>query len=409
MIHRKFCTQVSDRIDIKSDRPAFINGVKSVPDLNKNCWIPPSIACVQKRTKCTQDHLSNEPVEGKNASPRENISSWFGNRICLLALFALVMPGCVAQRSVGLEKNSPLLTSVQKGTSARQQIPAFEMIDPVENAEPTSETENDFMAVTPKKSVEEKCSPFPDLMNVIDARLLGVTSITANLKVKLLTATGTHDLNGILYADNRDNVRIQFFGIFRILALDVALQKEMMTCFLPTKKCVLRGSKKDVIQNGPTELALIAHVANIQDLFFPRAWVPNALERRGVIKNPEKITVNVLGGDEDAPERLRKFNIHIPTAQILSQDVFFENKNIAHIEYTPAQHLTPQSVKLTDTQSGSILSFEIQSIELNTPIEEAQFSLKIPASIRIQTPREFTVDSKCLMSGGKAVNPPLSK
>ncbi|GMV82420.1 MAG: hypothetical protein AMXMBFR7_36040 [Planctomycetota bacterium] len=114
-----------------------------------------------------------------------------------------------------------------------------------------------------------------------DARRQQVSTVTARLDVRLhkLKEQRSFPLNGV-YLGNAD-------GSFRLrlkheelVVLDLAAAEGSMELWLPRKNRFYRGTTSQVQSVERSELALLAQIGSVHDLFFPRAWSERAVERR---------------------------------------------------------------------------------------------------------------------------------
>ncbi len=200
--------------------------------------------------------------------------------------------------------------------------------------------------------------------------------LTDNVKGK------EHGLNGAYIGDRSGNTRMQI-NHNDTLILDVAFRDKTVDVWLPRKNRYFRGLRKDLMQSGGKELSLLAHVGNVHDLFFPRAWTPEAVERRWNVEDGHEV-IQVLERPRVFRRRVRRVVISRLQPVAEQVDVFLTNgKQIGSVIYE--DYLFPQPVAGDENQALPKVVYP-RRLTLTTPEGNRDMQLNTVGTILINQP-----------------------
>lgn len=235
------------------------------------------------------------------------------------------------------------------------------------------------------------------IVDEIDCRRLPLRTFSAHMKVKLKRNGENHNLDASYVGDDRGNVRLRLTGPFGILALDLSQHNGRIECWMPLQKLAISGSRSEIMNDGTSELGLLAAVGNAMDMFFPRPWIDGTAVRRGKTDGAQVV---IRAFDESQKICLAAYLIDPASKTISAQSIFNRAGepmgSVSYGEYCnissfsnakqPLQHfdstqLVPRQIFLSDVNGKFALNIEMESIAINTPIVDKQFILKLPTDL----------------------------
>lgn len=256
-----------------------------------------------------------------------------------------------------------------------------------------------------------------EVLDEMDQRRSSVRTVIARLHVCLRDKykEKEHGLSGVYLGDNKGNVRMQIrHGESAIL--DLAFRGETAEIWLPRKSRFFKGKRSDLKTASECELSLLAHIGNAHDLFFPRAWTDNAVERRRAqSKEDGREVVQVLERPGPQRKQVRRMVIasDLPVADKI--EIFLHNqKHLGTVSYNDYRFPQPRAGKPEESQKkitypGRVtlstpagrreIGLEVAEMLLNEPIPVEKFKIKSLSEeedVRVQ-------DLGAALRGGKAL------
>ncbi|MCZ7644262.1 MAG: hypothetical protein M5U26_03095 [Planctomycetota bacterium] len=166
-----------------------------------------------------------------------------------------------------------------------------------------------------------------DDLKEIDARRLKVNALVARLDVTLRDKAKNKDyqLNGAYLGDKDGNLRLRIKHDETLL-LDMAFHDGKCELWLPRKKKFYSGQVEELRKASGNQLALLANAGTAHDLFFPRPWTENALERRVKIEDGKQ-AVSVIEMPGIYKRRVRRYLISSEPAKADEVEIFDLSSN----------------------------------------------------------------------------------
>ncbi|MCY3022599.1 MAG: hypothetical protein NTW87_26765 [Planctomycetota bacterium] len=162
------------------------------------------------------------------------------------------------------------------------------------------------------------------LMSVVeelDERYASVDSVAVRLNVTLLDTDKNkeHPLLGAYLGDKDGNMRLRITAPSNHLVLDMGRHGDIVEVYVARKDRYYRGKVADLM-NNQSQLSLLAHAGGARDLFFPRAWTPNAVERRIIYGNGREM-ISVIEKPSFIRRRSRRLSIAPEAAAVEKMEV----------------------------------------------------------------------------------------
>jgi len=240
-----------------------------------------------------------------------------------------------------------------------------------------------------------------ELISEIDSRRLTLRSFSAQMKIKMTRANGEKvSLDATYLGDHQGNLRLRLSGMFKVLALDLAVLNGRVSCWMPLQKRAIAGTRESLVSDGASELALLAAIGNASDLFFPRPWSSGAASRRANMKGDSLVVRSFGAGGEKFC--LGCYVIDPSERAITRQDVFnragtalgtAEYTNFSSVEtlldsksdapqFNTAQRF-PRRIHLADAGGRMVLDVVVNKIVLNPVVAEGAYVLNLPADLTV--------------------------
>ena len=253
-------------------------------------------------------------------------------------------------------------------------------------------------------SLESSRAIVESLITEIDCRRQPVHSLDMRLKVTLTNAKGSDlNLNASYIGNVEGNARLRLTGLFNVLAMDVVQLGDRITCWMPLQKKAITGSRRELITDGQSELALLSAVGGVCELFFPRPWASEAVQRRAIFDGGQ-VVINVFGRSQTLGCGLRRFVLDPGQKTVATQDIFnSRNDSIGRIEYlefcrlstfikqssnldknVDGSALIPQTVRLANTNGRITLKLKVENIVVNQPLSADAFCIDFPRNQAIR-------------------------
>lgn len=237
--------------------------------------------------------------------------------------------------------------------------------------------------------------PLVKVMEQMDDRRKAVDTVSSSLNVVLRDEVKGKDyhLNGAYLGDNSGNLRLRL-KYEETVIMDLAFRGDSVELLLPKKNRYYRGTREDVMGATGNELALLAHVGNAHDLFFPRAWSPKAIERRvklegnqevvSVIERPgilvKKCTRRFwVSATQPVADKIEVFNANGQALGVIRYgDYRFPEPLAGDDASGPKQVVHPGTVTLVSEDGNRSLQMDITALHLNQPIAPKLFEITVP-------------------------------
>ena len=305
-----------------------------------------------------------------------------------------------------IEQRLSVVTALERGQSSLNAIPLIQTADRKEGSiipvsitgsavdgrpeqRSANSSWNTSTALASTKPIVEK------LVAEIDGRRLSIRSLDIRLKVKLCNEKGSvHNLNASYIGDMAGNSHLRLTGMFNILAMDVTQVGDRITCWMPLQKAAIAGSRRELITDGQSELALLSAVGGICEVFFPRPWSNDAVQRR-VTFDGDRVLVSVFGNTQTTGSCFRRFIVDPGQKTVAAQDIYnSRNSSIGRIEYLEFCPLStvlkvarpdldggllfPQGVRMANTNGRISLELKVEEVAVNQPVSPEAFKIDLP-------------------------------
>jgi len=235
------------------------------------------------------------------------------------------------------------------------------------------------------------------VMELMDARRFAVQSLIVRLNFVLQDheKKKDYDLNGVYLGDKEGNIRLQIKYGDRLI-LDMGIHGETVDLHLPRKDRYYRGSRKQLMNAEDCELSIFAIAGNMHDLFFPRAWTRDAIDRFQMKSEKEQAIIDVIERPGLKTRLARRFKINpdLPVADAV--EVFNRaEKTIGTITYSD-YCLTPEKqddgkqappypgrVLLTPVSAKRCLRMDVTKLRIDAPITTEKFEVEVPDDLKV--------------------------
>ena len=240
--------------------------------------------------------------------------------------------------------------------------------------------------------------PLVKVVEELDERHLAADSVCASLNVTLHDneKNKVYQLVGTYLGDKNGNLRLQIKATTGQTILDMGVHKDQMDVWLPRKGRFYRGNRQDLLNASECQLALFAHIGAARDLFFPRAWTANAIERRVTFEHGREV-ISVIEKPGFIRKRARRLTVAPESATVESVEVYDkygrEVGTVAYSDYKmPGEGqpeadalglLYPNRIVLQSHNATHTLELEIDQVDFNMDISEEKFHVKLPENQRV--------------------------
>lgn len=244
-------------------------------------------------------------------------------------------------------------------------------------------------------------APIVKVMEEMDARRNSVETVVARLNIVMRDETTGKEqtLWGAYLGDQKGNMRMRVKYQEKLL-LDLAMHGEAVDLWLPLKHKFYRGTRDEVGQARGNELALLVQVGNVHDLFFPRAWTDQAVERRvkvekgmevvSVLERPSfvrrKVRQLVISPEDPVANEMRVFDGGgTPIGSVVYSDYRFPGPRAGETEAPTANVPYPGRLKLLGAEGNRSLQMDIEEMNVNTPVLPKHFDVAVPEGSRVES------------------------
>jgi hypothetical protein len=238
----------------------------------------------------------------------------------------------------------------------------------------------------------------PPLMKVVDEldeRHKVVESVVARLSVTLRDneKNKEYPLTGVYLGDKDGNMRLRITHESNHVILDMGIHNDQVDVNLPRKTRFFQGKKADLLASSKCELSVFAHVGCAPDLFFPRAWSENALERRVTYQNGREV-IAVIEKPNFIKRRSRRLTLAPESSSVEMLEVYDKyGREVGTIDYAdyvfPDQDdpnscplLRPGKITLQSNDRVHSLELCIEELILNSAIPMEKFCVPPPENGR---------------------------
>jgi outer membrane lipoprotein-sorting protein len=246
------------------------------------------------------------------------------------------------------------------------------------------------------------CYMRPPLVKVVeelDERHLAADTVAARLNVTLHDNEKNKDyqLVGTYLGDKDGNLRLQIKATTGQTILDMGALNDSMDVWLPRKGRFFRGQRQELMNTSDCQLSLLAHIGACRELFFPRAWTHNAIERRVTYEHGREV-ISVIEKPSFIRKRSRRLTVAPESATVESVEVYDkfgrEVGTVAYADYKMPGDGQPEADALGLLYPGRIvlqshnathtLDLEIEEINFNCEIPQEKFHVPMPENTRVQ-------------------------
>jgi hypothetical protein len=244
-----------------------------------------------------------------------------------------------------------------------------------------------------------KRDPLDRVVMQMDERRNSVETLVAKVNIVLKDNTRKdakeQSLNGYYLGNQNGDMRLRVKYGEDTLVLDLSIHENTVELWLPRKDRFYRGSRKEVAEATGNELALLAQIGSVQDLFFPRAWTEQATERR--YKHEDGVeAVYVIERHGLIRRKVRRLEIadDQPVVRVIKV-MDRQERPVGSVAYDdwrfpgpraggpPGAKLSapyPGHLTLTSSDGRRSLHMEVEELSLNedAPLRTEQFEIKLP-------------------------------
>lgn len=248
------------------------------------------------------------------------------------------------------------------------------------------------------------------LMDEMDERRKGIedAAVRMNMVLRDHVKNKEHGLTGLYLGDKAGNLRLQMtYG--EHVVLDLAIHGETVDLWLPRKGRFYRGTRKDLLAAPDCELSLFAYIGHVHDLFFPRAWSEQAVERRVRVEGVREV-ISVL--ERPGLRRRCVRRVVISPEQPVAEEVALFNryeKSLGTVQYADYRFPGPLAGERDKSRidvpwPGRVVLFTAEKKRsLQMDLEELTINRSIPlAKYELEVPREDPVEPRSDHEGSRA-------
>ncbi|HYF49150.1 MAG TPA: hypothetical protein VEJ63_07085 [Planctomycetota bacterium] len=236
----------------------------------------------------------------------------------------------------------------------------------------------------------------PPLMKVVDEldeRHQAVDTVVARLNVTLKDheKSKEYPLTGVYLGDKAGNLRLRITHSSNHVILDLGFHGDTADVHLPRKTRYFQGKKADLLTSSKCELSILAHAGRAADLFFPRAWSENALERRVTYQNGREV-INVIEKPNFIKRRSRRLTMAPESSSVELLEIYDKfGREVGTIEYgdyvfpdpeaedpNACPLLRPGKIILHAQDRSHSLEMEVEELVLNSAIAPEKFKVPLP-------------------------------
>jgi hypothetical protein len=254
-------------------------------------------------------------------------------------------------------------------------------------------------------------APLVKVLEHMDERRNAVDTLVAQVNVLLRDQTKGKEqpLWGAYIGDRKGNLRLRI-KLEEKLLMDLAIYDDTVSLWLPRKDRFYQAPRKDVAAATGSELALLAQVGSVHELFFPRAWTPQAVERRvkledgqevvKVIERPgfirRAVRTLVIAPDQPVAQEVRVFDQRgRPIGTVKYADYRFPGPRAGeHGGATPGVPY-PGQLTLVAPDGQRSLRMEVEELTSNSPVLPKHFSIPLPEGQKVLDLGEALRGGKC--------------
>ena len=231
-------------------------------------------------------------------------------------------------------------------------------------------------------------APLVKVVEELDDRHLAADSVAASLNVTLHDAEKNKDfqLVGTYLGDKNGNLRLQIKATTGQTILDLGCFNGQMDVWLPRKNRFFQGQRQELLNVSECQLSLLAHVGACRDLFFPRAWSANAIERRVTYEHGREI-ISVIEKPSFIRKRSRRLTVAPESSTVESVEVYDKfGREVGTVNYADYKMpgdkqpeadalglLYPGRIVLQSHNAAHTLDLQIDEIDFNCDIAPEKF------------------------------------
>ena len=240
--------------------------------------------------------------------------------------------------------------------------------------------------------------PLAKVVEELDERHLAADTVCASLCVTLRDSEKNkeYQLAGTYLGDKKGNLRLQIKATTGQVVLDMSVFNDQMDVWLPRKNRFFRGNRQDLMNASECQLALLAHIGSARDLFFPRAWTPNAIERRVNYEHGREI-ISVIEKPGIIRKRSRRLTVAPESSSVELVEVYDRfGRDVGTVAYGDYKMpgdtrpeadalglLYPNRITLQSHNAAQTLELGVEEIDLNAEISEDKFHVPLPEHQRV--------------------------
>ena len=231
----------------------------------------------------------------------------------------------------------------------------------------------------------------------LDERRRTFESVSASLHAVLEYKGRAYDMQGAYLGDKAGNLRLRLTYRDAVF-VDIAFMDEQVDLYLPRKKARYRGTRADVLGGSNHALYLLAAAGSVQNLFYPHAWSPQAVERRFRTENGLSL-VSVFERPGVSPRCAFRLALS-PHASVTEWAEFFQHDensvgSVRYDQYSASailgqsgttEHAVPaypRRIKLVTASGETALCMAVQTISFNQDLAPAKFVLDSNSDVPI--------------------------
>lgn len=240
----------------------------------------------------------------------------------------------------------------------------------------------------------------PPLMKVVDEldeRHLCVDTVVARLNIVLKDNEKNKEfqLVGTYLGDKDGNLRLRISATTNQVILDMGCHDNTIDVWLPRKNRFFQGARQDLLNNVQCQLSLLAHAGRARDLFFPRAWSDNAIERRVTYERGREV-ISVIEKPNFIRRRSRRLALAPESSVVETVEIYDKfGREVGLVGYSDYQFPDPMvdnKDTLNQTLPGCItlhshdgahtLQMHVDEVHLNTPIPKDRYNVPQPENCK---------------------------
>jgi len=224
-----------------------------------------------------------------------------------------------------------------------------------------------------------------EALDQMDERRKKVASVAVRVQAVLQDRRKGREvaLNGSYIGDREGNFRLRLRYNETVVA-DLCVFSDAVTIWMPRKEKLFKGTREEVRAAGASDIALLMDGCAAHELFFPRAWSPQAVER-ALLPGGDVDQIHVtekIGLLKRCSRRLfvprqsayaSSMELHAPAAGPLGL-LRYEAYQDGGGGLAPY----PQKVTLEPTSTAWALVLIAEEITFNRSLDAARYDLQVP-------------------------------